>query len=144
MCPVRIVGNPVIAMSQQCVDFTFAPSGGLIDSGFVAIHLLLKGIPSMMNVAVAPVSRITFDDRSRCDGLSRIVCVAFATIGRVEAGGNVDLFDVTIVASSSSADVSTTLINWVGIREHINVRFTLSATCKFSAPTCQNPPVGGS
>ena len=114
MCPVRIVGNPGIAMLQQCVDFIFAPSGRLIDSGFVAICLLLTGIPSMMKMAVAPVSRITFNDSSRCNGLFQIVRVALATLCRVAVGDS-DLFDVTIVASSSSADGSTTLINWVGI-----------------------------
>ena len=143
MCPVSIVGNPGIAMSQQCVDFTFAPSGRLIESGFVAIRLLLTGIPSMMNMAVAPVSRITFGARSKFDGLSQLVRVAVAVVCHV-AGVDMDLFDVTIVMSSSLADVATSLINWVGIREHVHVQFNLSATCKFSAPTCLNPPAGGS
>jgi len=141
MCPVRMVGNPGIAMSQQCVDLTLAPSGRFIDSGFVAIRLLFTGIPSMMKMAVAPVSRIIFDDSS--GGLSRTACVAFATLCRVAVGDG-DLFDVFIVASSSSADESTTLMNCVGIRENSDARFTLSATFKFSAPTCQNPPGGGS
>ena len=69
--------------------------------------------------------------------------VAFATLCRLAVGDG-DLFDIFIVASLSSADDLTTLINWVGIREHSDVRFNLSATCKFSAPTCQKPPWGGS
>ena len=141
MCPVRIVGRPGIAMSQQCVDLTLAPSGRLIESGFVAIRLLLTGIPSMMKMAVAPVSRIIFDDSS--EGLSRTVRVAFATLCRL-ALEDVDLFDAFTVASSSPSDDWTTLIKWVGIREHSDARFNLSATFKFSAPTCQKSPCVGS
>ena len=141
MCPVRVVGNPGIVISQQCVDLTLAPSGRLIDSGFVAIRLLLTGIPSIMKIAVAPVSRSIFDDSP--DFLSRTLRVACATLCRLAVGDG-DLFDIFIVASSSSADDLTTLINWVGIREHSDVRFKLSATCKFSAPTCQKPPWDGS
>ena len=101
MCPVRMVGNPGIAMSQQCVDLTLAPSGRFIDSGFVANCLLYTGIPSMMKMAVAPVSRIIFDDSS--EGLSRTVRVAFATLCRL-ALGDVDLLDAFTVASSSPSD----------------------------------------
>ena len=43
MCPVRIVGNPGIAMSQQCVDLTLAPSGRLIDNGFCGYSLVVYG-----------------------------------------------------------------------------------------------------
>ena len=143
MCPVSTVGNPGIAMSQQCVDCTFAPSGRLIESGFVAILLLLTGIPSMMNIAVAPVSRINFELRSNFDALSRSERVAFA-MGGSDVGETFDLFDMTTVTSSLSVVAEAALIIWVGIREHTNARFNLSATCNFSAPTCQNPPGGGS
>ena len=41
----------------------------------------------MMNMAVAPVSRITFDDRSRFDGLLQLARVAVAMVNRVAGGG---------------------------------------------------------
>ena len=115
----------------MCVDLTFVPSGKLIDSGLVATRLLSTGVPSMMNIAVAPVSAMACDDgivRGRilsgtifsADG-DMFVCVTF---------------DVTIVTSSSAATVDT-LSSRVGIGETINARFNLSATHIISAPTCQ-------
>ena len=55
---MRIFGNPGIVMSQQCVDLIFVPSGRLMVSGFVAIRFFSAGVPSMMKMAVAPVSII--------------------------------------------------------------------------------------
>ena len=61
MCPVSFSGRPGIIMSHMCVDLTFVPSGKLIDSGLVATLLLSTGVPSMMNIAVAPVSAMACD-----------------------------------------------------------------------------------
>ena len=116
MCPVSTVGSPGIDMSQQCVDFTFVPSGRFMVNGFVATRLLSTGIPSMMKIAVAPVSRMTIDSAvsSFCGVVPNSVRAAVARdCGRT---GWCVLFDVTIVTSSSSI-VVTTLINLVGIGE---------------------------
>ena len=61
MCPVSILGNPGIVMSQQWVDLIFVPSGRLMVSGFFVIRLFLTGVPSMMKMAVAPVSIMAYD-----------------------------------------------------------------------------------
>ena len=58
ICPVSTLGSPGMLMSQQCVDLIFDPSGRLMFSGFVAILLFATGVPSMMKIAVAPVSII--------------------------------------------------------------------------------------
>jgi hypothetical protein len=58
MCPNKTVGNPGIIMSQTCVDLTFFPSGKLMVSGLVAMHLLTTSTPSMIKMDVAPVSAI--------------------------------------------------------------------------------------
>jgi ABC-type polysaccharide/polyol phosphate export permease len=55
-------------MSQQCVDLIFDPSGRLMVSGFVATRLFSTGVPSMMNIAVAPESMIA------CDNFCRLSC----------------------------------------------------------------------
>lgn len=56
MWTVKIVGRPGIVISQTWVDMTLDPSGKFMVRGFVAIRLLSTGVPSMMNMAVAPVS----------------------------------------------------------------------------------------
>ena len=61
ICPVRTVGNPGIFMSQQCVDLTLVPSGRFMVRGCNAIRLLSTGVPSMIKIAVAPVSTIALD-----------------------------------------------------------------------------------
>ncbi len=48
-------------MSHVCVEFTFVPSGRLIVSGRIAGWRFLHGVPSMMNIKVAPVSAIASD-----------------------------------------------------------------------------------
>ena len=58
MCPVSVVGRPVMSISQMCVDLTCLPSGRLIVSGFVAGLLFFTSTPSMKNIEVAPVSAI--------------------------------------------------------------------------------------
>ena len=68
MCPVSILGNTGIVMSQQWVDLIFVPSGRLMVSGFFAIRLLSTGVPSMMKMAVAPVPIIA------CDIFCRQLC----------------------------------------------------------------------
>jgi hypothetical protein len=126
----------------MCVDFTFVPSGKFIESGFVATLLLSTGVPSMMNIAVAPVSamacdggivrgRIISGTKFSADGDDCSMIVLFKGV----------TFDVTIVVSSSSTTVAT-FISWVGIGETINARFRLSATHIISAPTCQKAAGG--
>ena len=142
MCPVSFFGRPGIIISHMCVDCTFVPSGKLIDSGFIATRLLSTGVPSMMNIAVAPVSAMACDG-----GIVRGRTVSGTTFNAV--GGECSMitlledvtFDVTIVASSSSTTVAT-FISWVGIGETINARFILSATHIISAPTCQKAAGG--
>ena len=68
MCPVSVSGRPGMLMSQQCVDLIFDPSGRLIVSGFVATCLFSTGVPSMMKIAVAPVSMMA------CDNFCRLLC----------------------------------------------------------------------
>jgi hypothetical protein len=60
MRPVEIVGRPGIVMSHMCVDFTLLPLGKLIVSGCDEGHKLLTGVPSMINMEVAPVSAIAW------------------------------------------------------------------------------------
>jgi hypothetical protein len=60
MCPVKIVGRPGIVMSHMCVDFTLLPSGKLIVNGCNEGRKLLTGVPSMINMEVAPVSAIAW------------------------------------------------------------------------------------
>ena len=45
-------------MSHMCVDFTLLPSSKLIVNGCDKGHKLLMGVPSMINMEVAPVSAI--------------------------------------------------------------------------------------
>ena len=68
MCPMSVSGRPGMLMSQQCVDLIFDPSGRLIVSGFVATRLFSTGVPSMMKIAVAPVSMMA------CDNFVRLLC----------------------------------------------------------------------
>ena len=60
MCPVKIVGRPGIVMLHMCVDFTLLPSGKLIVNGCNEGRKLLTGVPSMINMEVAPVSAIAW------------------------------------------------------------------------------------
>jgi hypothetical protein len=68
ICPVSITGSPGNVMSQQCDDLIFEPSGRLMVSGFVAIRLFSTGVPSMIKIAVAPVSMMA------CDNFCRLLC----------------------------------------------------------------------
>jgi hypothetical protein len=60
MCPVKIIGRPGIVMSHMCVDFTLLLSGKLIVNGCNKGRTLLTGVPSMINMEVAPVSAIAW------------------------------------------------------------------------------------
>jgi hypothetical protein len=60
MCPVKITGRPGIVMLHMCVDFTLLPSGKLIVNGCDIGCKLLTGVPSMINMEVAPVSAIAW------------------------------------------------------------------------------------
>ncbi len=53
------MGRPGIVMSHRCVDLTWLPSGKMIVIGFVAGRMFLTGVPSIMNMDVAPVSTIS-------------------------------------------------------------------------------------
>jgi hypothetical protein len=58
MCPVKILGRPGIIMLQNCVDLTWLPLGKFIINCFVAGQMFLAGVPSIMNMDIAPVSAI--------------------------------------------------------------------------------------
>jgi hypothetical protein len=45
-------------MSHRCVDLTWLPSGKLIVDCLVSGRMFLTGVPSIMNMDVAPVSAI--------------------------------------------------------------------------------------
>ena len=120
MCPVSVLGRPGMLMSQQCVDFIFKPSGRLMVSGFVAIRLFSTGVPSMMNIAVAPVSMMACDNFCR---LSRpgapkraraVAAIEFRCTERLwiilvfllRDFTALDVFDViTVISSSSTFDL---------------------------------------
>ena len=72
-------GRPGMVMSQQCVDLIFDPSGRLMVSGFVATRLFSTGVPSMMKIAVSPVSMIA------CDIFCRLSCPGALKIARAVA-----------------------------------------------------------
>ena len=60
MWPVNVTGKPGIVMSQMCVDFTFVPSGRLLDMGFVARSLFCTLVIFITKTVVAPVSAMTW------------------------------------------------------------------------------------
>jgi hypothetical protein len=60
MCPVKILGRPVIVMPHTCVVFTVLPLGKLIVNGCNKGRKLLTGVPSMINMEVAPLSAIAW------------------------------------------------------------------------------------
>ena len=68
ICPVNITGSPEIVRSQQCDDLIFEPSGRLMVSSLVAIRLLSTSVPSMIKIAVAPVSMMA------CVNFCRLLC----------------------------------------------------------------------
>ena len=124
-CPTNTIGNPGIVMSHVCVDFTFVPSGRLIVSGCIAGRRFSHGVPSMMNIEVAPVSAIASDaamaialrycgfgapNRSRAVAAIVILVVTFLFLS---VGTSCVRFDVTTVLSSSSITAATFII-WVG------------------------------
>ena len=120
-------------------------------SGVVEIRLLSTGVPSMMKMAVAPVStiacKISFGRLcpgapKRVRAVAANVCcwtgwldVAVVFFTRVQASSVV--FDIIIVMALLSTSAGVLLI-WAGVREITNAQFTLSATY-ISAPPCQNP-----
>ncbi len=60
MCPVKIVGRSGIVMLHMCVNFTLLPLGKLIVNGCDDDRKMLTGVPSMINMEVAPVSAIAW------------------------------------------------------------------------------------
>ncbi len=55
MCPINLCGRPGMSTSHMCVDIIFSPSGRLMCMGFVAMQILLAGVPAITNIDVAPV-----------------------------------------------------------------------------------------
>jgi hypothetical protein len=111
-------------MSQQCDDLIFDPSGRLMTSGFFATRLFSTGVPSMMKIAVAPVSMMACDIfcRLSCPGapkraraVAAIVCRGIGWLGlsllrlrRVLTA--LVVFDAMIVMSSSSTFICVLFI----------------------------------
>jgi hypothetical protein len=58
MCPINMVGDPGIVISQMCIDCICLPLGLLISKGFLARHLFTTSMPSMKKIDVAPMSAI--------------------------------------------------------------------------------------
>ena len=124
-CPTSFIGNPGIVMSHVCVDFTFVLSGRLIVSGRTAGWRFLHGVPSMMNIKVAPVSAIASDAAMAialryCGFSAPNISLAVAAIDLLVVactlrmvGVSCAQFDATIVLSSLSITAATFII-WVG------------------------------
>jgi hypothetical protein len=107
-------------MSQQCVDLIFDPSGRLIVSGFAATLLFSTGVPSIMKIAVAPVSMIACVNFCRllCPGAPKRARAVAAIVSRCTGWWGMALvrlvrylialvvFDVMTVMSSSSTSGS--------------------------------------
>ena len=116
ICPVSITGSPGIVMSQQCDNLIFDLSGRLITSGLVATRLLSTGVPSMMKIAVSPVSMIAcvIFCRLSCPGAPKRLRAVAAIVFRGTVWARLPLlllrqllnafvvFDALIVMSSSS------------------------------------------
>ncbi len=60
MCPVRIVGIPVMVMSHSLVDVILHQSGMLMMIGVFAVLLLVILSISMMKMDVVPVSAMAW------------------------------------------------------------------------------------
>ncbi len=58
MCPVKTMARPGIVMLHRCVDFTWLPLGKPVVSCLVAGRKFLTGVPSILNMDVAPISAI--------------------------------------------------------------------------------------
>ena len=122
-------------MSQQCDDLIFEPSGRLMVSGFVAIRLFSTGVPSMMKIAVAPVSMMV------CDNFCRLLCPGAPKRARAVAANErcwpaslgmamllfVRYFTALVVFDAITVVSSSSIVR-VGVRETFVVIFTLSTT----------------
>jgi hypothetical protein len=113
--PVKTMGRPGIVMSHRCVDLTWLPSGKMIINCFIAGQMFLMGVPSIMNMGIAPVSAIACDvaiviaSRYWGEG-APYRCHAVATNDGQEAGCACitccrhtvgEQFDMVIITSSS-------------------------------------------
>ena len=56
ICPVRVMGRPLMCMSHMCVVVTTRPSVSATRRGHVVFCLLTTGVPSMTKIWVAPES----------------------------------------------------------------------------------------
>ncbi len=105
MCPVRTTGSPLMWTLHICVDVTCRPSARDTVKGFVIGHLLITGVPSIMNICIAPESAI-----------SSLVLSGNAATAKFGGGGvilsyvdlDVLVFDVTMVLLSLSMCVGHT------------------------------------
>ena len=124
-CPTSTCGRPGIFISHVCVDFTFVPSGRLMVSGCMAGRRFLNGVPSMMNIEVAPVSAMACDaamaialrycgfgaPNNCCDVAAIVVPVVACPLSTFDK--SCVQFNLTIVLSSSSTSTVALMI-WVG------------------------------
>ena len=103
-------------MLHSCVDFTFEPSGKLMVSGLLPTCLLITGVPSITNKAVAPVLAMAWEVlmvialRYCCKGVPKML-VAVATIdicfcAKLGYLYQFFVFNITTVLSSTSSFVS--------------------------------------
>jgi len=141
ICPTSVVGRPGIIISHMCVDITRRPSANVTFSGYVVFHLLLRGMPSMTKIWVAPESTIASFDA--------IVNAAYAHFeschGSTEENADSRLFveppetfDVMTVMSSSSTTTSlmgeNILVGSDDVLITENVPLHLNATLSTIAP----------
>jgi hypothetical protein len=124
-CPTNTFGSPGIVMSHVCVDFTFVLFSRLMVSGCMAGRRFLQGVPSMMNIEVAPVSAIACNAAMAialryCRFGAPNISLAVAAIDLLVVtfplctfGLSCIQFDVMIVLSLSSISAVAFMI-WVG------------------------------
>ena len=143
MCPVKMVGRPGMLILHTCVEYIFLPLGKLIVRGVRVTRLLSTGALSMMNINIAPVSKIAWlvanvKALRYCGiGAPYSACGVVARDDRWQGTFTrfVVWFDMTAVLSSSSSGNDVVLR--VGSRDNEVAKMTwlhLCATDKDSAP----------
>ena len=96
ICPVNIIGRPGMSTSHICVDITRRPSARATLRGQSVGRLFLTGVPSMMNICVAPESAIATCVDSGIAAWAK----SMVSGGEITVGG--DTLEATSVTTSSS------------------------------------------
>ncbi len=101
VCPIRVVGRPGTIMSHMCVDIYQYSSANATLSGHVVFWLLWTGVPSMMNIWVAPEPAITLFDAIVNAAYAHFDCCAGAAVKI--GGGNGNAFPFLLLYLVGSA-----------------------------------------